>query len=72
MNNDFGWSKLPCSFPGENTAFMILTALYANLYRFVASGFVEKLAWLKSNFRIRTFIFGFITVAAKWIKSGRQ
>ena len=30
MNNDFGWAKLPCSFLGENTAFMILTALYAN------------------------------------------
>jgi len=35
MNNDFGWSKLPCSFLNENTVFMILTALYANLYRFI-------------------------------------
>ena len=34
MNNDFGWSKLPCSFLHENTVFMILTALYANLYHF--------------------------------------
>lgn len=72
MNNDFGWAKLPCSFLGENTAFMILTALYANLYRFVLSRFAEKLAWVKSNFRIKKFIFRFITVAAKWIKTGRQ
>jgi len=35
MNNDFGWSKLPCSFLNENTAFMILTALYSNLYQFI-------------------------------------
>ena len=72
MNNDFGWAKLPCSFLGENTAFMTLTALYANLYRFVLSRFAEKLDWVKSNFRIKKFIFRFITVAAKWIKTGRQ
>ncbi|MEQ9378411.1 MAG: IS1380 family transposase [Imperialibacter sp.] len=72
MNNDFGWAKLPCSFLGENTAFMILTALYANLYRFILSKFAEKLDWLQSNFRIKKFIFRFITVAAKWIKTGRQ
>jgi hypothetical protein len=72
MNNDFGWAKLPCSFLHENTAFMILTALYANLYRFVVSKFAAKLDWLKSNFRIKKFIFRFITVAAKWIKTSRQ
>ena len=72
MNNDFGWAKLPCSFLGENNDFMILTALYANLYRFTLSRFAEKLDWLKSNFRIKKFIFRFITVAAKWIKTGRQ
>jgi hypothetical protein len=72
QNNDFGWAKLPCSFLHENTAFMILTALYANLYRFVVSKFAEKLDWLESNFRIKKFIFRFITVAAKWIKTGRQ
>jgi len=72
MNNDFGWSKLPCSFLHENTAFMILTALYANLYQFVIAKFAEKLDWLKSNYRIKKFIFRFITVSAKWIKTGRQ
>ena len=72
MNNDFGWAKLPCSFLAENTAFMILTAMYANLYRFVLSRFAEKLDWIKSNFRMKKFIFRFITVAAKWIRSGRQ
>ena len=72
MNNDFGWAKLPCSFLGENTAFMILTALYANLYRFILSRFAERLDWLKPNFRIKKFVFRFITVAAKWVKTGRQ
>jgi len=72
MNNDFGWSKLPCSFLHENTTFMILTALYANLYQFIVSSFSKKLSWIKENFRLKKFIFRFITVAAKWIKTGRQ
>lgn len=72
MNNDFGWSKLPCSFLNENTAFMIITALYANLYHFILSRFSEKLSWVEENFRLKKFIFRFITVAAKWIKTGRQ
>lgn len=27
MNNDFGWSHLPCSFLKENTVFLLLTAM---------------------------------------------
>lgn len=72
MNNDFGWSKLPCSFLNENTAFMIITALFSNLYQFILGDFSGKLSWIKPNFRLKKFIFRFITVAAKWIKTGRQ
>lgn len=72
MNNDFGWAKLPCSFLNENTSFMLLTAIYANLYLFIIGRFSEKLSWLENNFRLRKFIFRFITTPAKWIKTGRQ
>jgi hypothetical protein len=72
QNNDFGWSKLPCSFLNENTSFMILTAIYANLYQFMIARFSEKLDWLGENFRLKKFIFRFIVVAAKWIRSGGQ
>ncbi len=71
MNNDFGWSKLPCSFLNENTAFMIITALYANIYQVMLATFASKLSWIKENFRLKKFIFRFITVVAKWIKTGR-
>ena len=64
--------KLPCSFLGENTSFMLLTTLYANLYRFILSKFSEKPEWVKSNFRMKKFRLRFMTVAAKWIKTGRQ
>ena len=72
MNNDFGWSNLPCSFLNENTAFMIMTALYANFYSFMISIFAEKLSWIEANFRLKKFVFRFITVAGQWIKTGRQ
>lgn len=72
MNNDFGWSKLPCSYLNQNTAYMIMTAIYANFYQHIITTFSAKLDWLKENFRLKKFIFRFISVAAKWIKSGRQ
>ena len=72
MNNDFGWSKLPFSFLHQNTAFMIITAIYANFYSYMIGVFSEKLSWVESNFRLKKFIFRFIAVPAKWIKTGGQ
>ncbi len=72
MNNDFGWSRLPCSFLSENTAYMIMSAIYANFYRYLIGEYSKKVTWLKPNFRLKKFIFRFITVAAKWIKTGRR
>lgn len=72
MNNDFGWGNLPFSFLNQNTAFMIITALYANFYRYMITFFSKKLSWLKENYRLKKFVFRFITVAANWIKKGRQ
>ena len=72
MNNDFGWTHLPCSYLSENTAYMILTSLYSNFYRYIISSFSEKLHWLQPTFRLKKFIFRFIAVAAKWIKTGRR
>lgn len=71
MNNDFGWAKLPYSFLSANTSFMIITAIYANFYAFVIDLYSQKLDWLKPNFRLKKFIFRFVNVAAKWIKTGR-
>jgi hypothetical protein len=72
MNNDFGWAKMPCSFLSENTAFMIMTAIYANFYSYLIGEYSKKLPWLKPNYRLKKFIFRFITVAGKWIKTGRN
>lgn len=72
MNNDFGWLNLPCSFLHENTAFMIMTAIYSNLYQFIIATFSKKVSWLNESFRLKKFVFRFITVAAKWIRTGGQ
>lgn len=72
MGNDFGWSRLPCSFLSENTAFMILTGIIANFYRYLIGSYSKAISWLKATYRLKKFIFRFITVPAKWIRSGRQ
>ena len=72
MNNDFGWSKLPCSFLSENTAFMIIMAIIANVYRYIIGLYSRHIDWLKPTYRLKKFIFRFITVPANWIRSGRR
>ena len=72
MNNDFGWSKLPCSFLNENTAFLILTAIAANVYLYLIGKIAKVFTDLKPESRIKRFLFRFIAVPAKWIKTGRR
>jgi len=72
MGNDFSWSRLPCSFLSQNTAFMILTGIIANFYRYLIGEYAQKLSWLKATWRLKKFIFRFISVPAKWIRSGRR
>jgi len=72
MNNDFGWKHLPCSFLNENTVYLILMAMAKNFYNY----FVEKVSMvfedIKPTTRLKRFIFSFISVAGKWVRSGRQ
>ena len=72
MNNDFGWNHLPCSFLNENTAYLIIMAIAKNFYNYV----VEKVSMvfddIQPTTRLKRFIFRFITVAGKWVYSGRQ
>jgi hypothetical protein len=72
LNNDFGWKKMPFSFMEENTVYLMIMMICKNIYTWLINKFSEKVKFLKSNFRIKKFIFRFITVPTKWIKSGRQ
>jgi len=72
MNNGFGWKKLPFSFLQENTVYMLLMAMCRNFYLIILKKISEKVSFVKSNFRLKKFIFRFVVVPFKWIKRGRQ
>lgn len=72
MKNDFRWDSLPFSKLEQNTVFMIFTAMCRNLYQYIITTFSLRFKDLKANFRIKKFIFRFIIIPAKWIKTSRQ
>ena len=72
MNNDFGWKHLPCSFMNENTAFLIITAMAKNFYNYFVEIVSKVFNDIKPTTRLKRFIFRFISVAGKWIYTGRQ
>ena len=69
MNNGFGWDRLPKSFMAENTAF---TALIRNFYKVIIQRPDAKRFGLNATSRIKAFVFKFISVPAKWIKTSRR
>ena len=72
LNNDFGWKNMPFSFMEENTVFLTVMMMCKNIYTWLISIFSEKFNDLKKTFRLKKFVFRFITVPAKWIKRGGQ
>lgn len=72
MNNGFGWKRLPKSFMAENTVFLLLTALIHNFYKAIMQKLDVRKFGLKTTSRIRTFVFKFISVPAKWIRTSRR
>ena len=71
-NNGFGWARLPKSFMAENTVFLMLTALIRNFYKFLMGRLDTKAFGLKKTSRIKAFVFKFISVPVKWIKTARH
>ena len=72
QNNDFGWSHLPFSFMAENMVFMMVTAMLKNLYLYLVRHISDKVKPLKKTSRLKAFILHFISVPAKWVRTGRQ
>ena len=56
----------------QNTVFLLLTALIRNFYKAIMQRIEVKKFGLKETSRIKTFVFKFISVPAKWIKTARQ
>ena len=72
MNNGFGWDRLPKSFMAENTVFLLLTALIRNIYKVIIQRLDVKKFGLNTTSRIKAFVFRFISVPAKWIRTSRR
>jgi len=72
MNNDFGWKRMPFSFLNENNTFMIITAMIKNFYNYFVSIVSKTFDEIAPTTRIKAFVFRFITVAGKWVYTGRR
>lgn len=72
LNNDFGWKNMPFSFMEENTVFLMLMMICKNVYAWLLTKISKVFPNIKKNFRIKKFIFRFITVPVKWIETGRR
>ena len=72
MDNGFGWKRLPKSFMAENTVYLLITALIRNFYKTIIKRMNVKELGLSITSRIKTFVFKFISVTAKWIKTSRE
>ncbi|MFC2775670.1 MAG: IS1380 family transposase, partial [Segatella oulorum] len=70
QNHDFGWSHLPFSFMAENMVFMMVTAMLKNFY--LVCHISDKVKPLKKTSRLKAFILHFVSVPAKWVRTGRQ
>ena len=72
MNNGFGWDRLPKSFMAENTVFLLLTAFIRNFYKVIIQRLDIKRFGLNATSRIKAFVFRFVSVPAKWIRTSRR
>ena len=72
QNNDFGWAHLPFSFMVENMVFMMVTAMLKNFYLYLVRRISEKVGPLKKTSRLKAFILHFVSVQAKWVRTGRR
>ncbi len=64
--------KTPKSFMAENTVFLLMTALIRNFYKAIMQTLDAKRFGLRANSRIKAFVFKFVSVPAKWIRTSRQ
>ena len=72
QNNDFGWSHLPFSFMAENMVFMMVTAMLKNFYLYLVRHISDKVKPLKKTSRLKAFILHFVSVPAKYVRTGKQ
>ena len=72
LDYDFGWSKLPFDNIAMNTVYMYITAIAYLLFNIFKTRYAAKTNFVTPQMRLKNFILHFVTLTAKWIKTGRQ
>lgn len=73
LRNDFGWRVMPFPKMAQNTVYIIIMALIANIFEWIKLQ-VAKASKLITDtaIRVKNFILQFAAVPARWVKSGRN
>ena len=69
---DFNWTKLPFDNMEMNTVYMYAMLVAYLLFNTVKMAYAGKLSFVKPQMRLKNFILHFVTLPAKWIKTGRR
>ncbi|HEU0144418.1 MAG TPA: IS1380 family transposase [Nitrososphaera sp.] len=72
LNNDFNCHRLPFSFLNANTVYLLLAAMSSLLFEWIKKVFAQRGILVGTAMRIKKFLFDFILLPAKWIKTARQ
>lgn len=72
LDEDFNWNKLPFDNMEMNTVYMYVMALTYLLFNAVKKSYSRKVSFVEKGMRIKKFILHFVTLPAKWIKTGRS
>ncbi len=72
LNNDFNCNRLPFSFLNANMIYLFAAAISFTLFEWVKQIFFDKGAIANTAMRCKKFLFDFIILPAKWIKTARQ
>ena len=72
LDYDFGWNKLLFDNIEMNTVYLYAMLVAYLLFNAVKKNYAVKLDFVNETMRLKSFILHFVTVPARWIKTGRQ
>lgn len=72
LDYDFGWNHLPFDSFEMNTIYLYLTAVAYLLFNIFKHRYAQKIPFVKPSMRLKNFILHFVTLTAKWIRTGRR
>lgn len=72
LDYDFGWNKLPFDNFEMNTIYLYATAVAYLLFNIFKHLYAMKTQLVQTSMRLKKFILHFVTLTAKWIKTGRR